>query len=60
MKTLLCLLGGVLALSTTGCIVREHDGRGGYYEHREYGHGEYHHDWDHDGDHDHWNYDPVR
>jgi hypothetical protein len=55
MKKLFLLLGGILFLATTGCVVREHDYRGGYYGHPEYGHGEYHyyhHDWDHD--HDRW------
>jgi hypothetical protein len=54
MKKVLLLIGMATLLSTTGCIIREHD-RGGFHGPREYDHGYYrtypeheHRDWDRD------------
>lgn len=51
MKTFLALLSVAGLLITTGCEVRTHEYRGGYYGPTEYGHGYYyyHHDHDHGG-----------
>lgn len=46
MKKILCPLGITFLLSTTGCVIREHEheyDRGGYYGYPEYDHGEFHH-----------------
>jgi hypothetical protein len=53
MRIIVCLLGLVSLLATSGCVIREHDHRGGVYDehYRYYGHDRNPYDHDRDWDH---------
>jgi len=53
MRIILCLVGLISLLATSGCVIREHDHHGGVYDDHHYFYGHYRYPYDHDRDWDH-------